>query len=55
MKPKSASANSPKARMTMKNAPMIALKRVKTLPAMMLETERLERFSAGPSLRSGLL
>src|SRR6266508_4642501 len=52
MNPKSASANSPKERMTMKNAPMIALNRVKTLPATMLATERLDRFSGGPSLRS---
>ena len=52
MKPKRASANSPKERMTMKNAPMIALKRVKTLPATMLATERLERSSGAPSWRS---
>ena len=52
MNPKRASANSPNERMTMKNTPMIALKRVKTLPATMLATERLERFSGGPSFRS---
>ena len=49
MKPNSASANNPNPRMTMKKTPMIALKRVKTLPATMLATERLLGSSAVPS------
>jgi hypothetical protein len=35
----------------MKKTAMIALKRVKTLPAMMLEVEREELSGGGPSLR----
>src|SRR5215211_2318475 len=54
MKPKSASANSPRARTTTKKTPMIRLKKVKTLPATMLATERLLRSSIGPSLRRRL-
>ena len=38
--------------MTTKKTPMIRLKNVKTLPATMLATERLERSSTGPSWRS---
>lgn len=36
----------------MKKTPMMALKSVKTLPATMLATERLERSSTGPSFCS---
>src|SRR4029079_11428562 len=52
MKPKRESANSPSARSATKKTPMIRLKRVKTLPATMLATERLEVCSTGPSWRS---
>ena len=37
--------------MRTKKTPMIALNRVKTLPAMMLEVEREEVSGGGPSLR----
>jgi hypothetical protein len=47
--PNIASANSPSERMRMKKTPMIALKRVKTLPATIVATERLELSSTGPS------
>ena len=36
--------------MITKKTPMIRLKKVKTFPATMLATERLERSSTGPSL-----
>jgi hypothetical protein len=49
MNPNSASANRPSDRIRMKNTPMIALKRVKTLPATMDAVERLDRSSCGPS------
>ena len=51
MKPNAASAHSCSERMRMKKTPMIALKRVKTLPATIDATERLLRSSTGPSLR----
>ena len=38
--------------MRMKKTPMIALKSVKTFPATMLETERLEVSGGGPSRAS---
>jgi hypothetical protein len=49
--PKSASAKSPSDRIRMKKPPMIALKRVKTLPATIEATERVERSSGGPRSR----
>jgi hypothetical protein len=49
MNPNIASANNPSERMRMKKTPMIALKSVKTLPATMLATERLDVSSTGPS------
>src|SRR5881394_1037856 len=52
--PKIASAISPSERMRTKKTPMIALKRVKTLPATMLETERDEVSGGAPSLRRRL-
>ncbi len=52
MNPNAASAQSCRERMRMKKTPMIALKSVNTFPATMLETERLERSSTGPSFRS---
>src|ERR1044072_615800 len=54
MKPNTASANSPRERMRTKKTPMIALKRVKTLPATMLETEREDVSGGEPSLRRRL-
>ncbi len=48
-RPKIASANSPNETTRTKKTPMIALNRVKTLPATMLEVERDEVGSAGPS------
>ena len=48
MNPNRASANSPSASMRTKKAPRMALKRVKTLPATMLATERLLGGSGTP-------
>src|SRR5437868_13152847 len=47
-RPKIASANNPRPTRRTKNAPRIALKRVKTLAATMLETERGLSGSTGP-------
>ena len=58
IRPKSESAYSPSARSKTKKTAMIALKRVKTLPAMMLEVEREEVSGGGAELaqaRAGLL
>jgi hypothetical protein len=52
MKPKSASANSPRERTRMKKTPMIALKRVKTFPATIDAIERLESSSGAPKRSS---
>ena len=49
MNPKIASAQRPSERIRMKNAPMIALKSVKTFAATMLATDRLECGSGSPS------
>ena len=45
--PKRASAKRPSSSIRTKKTPMIALKRVKTLPATMLETEREEVSGGG--------
>ena len=46
--PKRASAKRPSSSIRTKKTPMIALKRVKTLPATMLETEREEVSGGAP-------
>src|SRR5918998_5857485 len=52
MNPKTASAKRPSERMRTKKTPMIALKSVKTFPATIEATDRLEASSGGPRLSS---
>ncbi len=49
MKPKIASAQSPRERIRTKKTPMIALNSVKTLPATIEATDRLDVSAGGPS------
>ena len=50
MKPKIASAQSPRERIRTKKTPMIALNSVKTLPATIEATDRLDVSAGGPQL-----